>query len=516
MIGVFTLDLNRIVWGKLDRSMAILLVCSLFIKIVLVSQSEIINPDGIRYLNSAHELFRGNIAAAFSHDKMLGFTFLLGLSHLFISDWHLAGKILSSIALVLATIPLYLITQEIFSRRAAFCTALVFTFASSINGKCATVIKDPSFLFLIILSLWLLLAAQKESRWVLSLFAGVIACTSVLIRPEGIVFILIVFLSLSVLVLFAGDNRTVVLKSLLAFGSLPVGSVFAVAILFALGALPQETLSVIYAKFAHYFRTDQMQTYMSIYKHLASVEGNFPGGESAHDFFEYARYNIYLIYLIGMMQTFLGAVSPLLILPLFVGLKLRDRCSNVLFLFLSVLVGFLVMDYLFLMTWNFIAGRYLLVPVVLSYVLIGHGMDRMITPMNNSRFRNVLFSVAIILCFVFPLGRAFYKTTQQKSEIKIAGTWLRENRDLLQSRLIVNDERIAYYAGLLRGSYDTFKRVDINRFEKRALAKDSDILVVYLNDRDVDKLPAFKEFALVESISGRGKVAMIYERKNNG
>lgn len=510
------MDSGLTLWGKLDRSLLILLVCSLFVKLLLATQAEVINPDGIRYINSAHELFRGNIAAAFSHDKMLGFTFLLGLSHWFIPDWHFAGKVLSSIALVLATIPLYLITQEIFNRRAAFCTALTFTFASAINGKCTTVIKDPTFLLLIVFSLWLLMVALKESRWCFSVGASLIASLSVLIRPEGIVFIFVALFVLVVLAFYSAESRSLCLKTLVAFCSVPVICVLALAVFFASGVIPQETWVYIYAKFAHYFRTDQMQTYMSIYKHLASVEGNFPGGESAQDFFEFARHNIYLIYLIGMLQTFLGIISPLYFLPLCFGLRFRNYYSKELFLLMSVMTGFLVMDYLFLMTFNFLANRYLLLPVVLSFVLVGYGMDKMIMLMDTSKFRTPLITFAILLCFVFPLARTFYKTTEQKSELRHAGVWLSEHRDLDQSRLIVNEERIAYHAGLFRGEYDTVNNVSIVELEQVALNSGSDLFVAYLNKEDDDKILTTSDFVLVESFPGRKKVANIYERKNDG
>ncbi len=499
--------------NRFDKPLVMLLGCSLLIKLLLISQVEIINIDGIRYINSAHELFQGNVAAAFAHEKMLGFSFLFGLTHLIIPNWFLAGKILSCVALVLTTIPLYLIAQELFGKRAAFCTALVFTIVPSINGRCTAVIKDPAFLFLLVLSLWFVLYAIKESRWGFSLTAGLLCCLSVLIRPEGVVFFLIIMLFLLVSIAFLSESRRSTLMCLAAFCVLPFGALLLATILLAAGVFPSEVLTGIYARFSYYFQSDLMQIYGSIYQHLKDVEENFPGGQWTNDFFEYARYNIYLVYLIGMLQTFCSALFPVFVLPLVYGLNLRNHWNRYVALLLAVLGGFFLMDYVYLVSRNFLSARYLLVPVVLSFVLIGHGMDRMITSLQALHYRRAAFSVAIALCVLLPLGKSLIKGSDEKVELKAAGVWLRDHRDVTRDRIIVNDERIAYYAGLLRGNYDTFLNEKAKRFEQKALQKGSGMMVIYKSRRDLEKASDFKEFALVEKFSGRKKVAMVYERQ---
>ena len=112
-----------------------------------------------------------------------------------------------------------------------------------------------------------------------------------------------------------------------------------------------------------------------------------------------------------------------------------------------------------------------------------------------------------------PLGEPFYKISREKDEIKASGIWLSENRDIVQSRLIVNDERIAYYAGLFRGEYYTFLNKRIDALEKRAHRVGSEVVVVYLNKTELDSIPDFNKFSLVEAFPGYKKTVMIYERK---
>lgn len=498
--------------NRVDTPLAMLLLFSLVVKIILVYQADIINPDGIRYINSAHQLFQGNVALAFSHEKMLGFTFLLGLFHVIIPDWFLAGKILSVVAMVLTTIPLYLITRELFGKRAALYAGLAYSLAPAINGKVDSIIKDPPFLFLTVMIVWLVILSLKESRLRLLLFAGLLCCLSVLIRPEGIVLFLSLVLFFVTLIILSRENRAFHIRSLAVLCVFPVTCALLSSVPFLMGMISPESMDKIAVRFSYYFTTDLTKTYKMIFQHLETVEKSFPGGADTHDFFEYARSNLPLIYLLGMLQTFFEKLFPVFVVPLLFGLKLKGRWSKGLVLFLSVLVTFLLMDYVFLLSRNFIASRYFLVPVSLSFVFVGYGMDRMTGCISNLRYRRSAIAIIVVLCVLLPLGRAIERGTREKDEIKKAGLWLSENKPNIQSHLLVNDERITYYAGLLRGDYLTIGYDQIDKIEQRALNNNCEIIVVYLNKTDFDRVPDLKEFELIETFSGRKKIAMVYER----
>jgi hypothetical protein len=494
-------------------SLVVLLGISFFIKALLIYQVEIINSDGIRYINSARELFQGDISSAFAHEKMLGFTFLLGLTHLVVPDWFLAGKVLSSVALILTTIPMYFIALELFGRRAAFFTALIFTVAPVFNGKCKSVIKDPVSLLLIVTALCLIIYALKEFRLSLAFLAGVLSTLSVLVRPEGALFLLIITLFLSACVIFQPADRKLTLKCLCAFCAFPFGIFCFVVVVFAAGVVPPENLSRIYLKFSYYFSTDFTLSYGNIYQHLKDVEATFPGGQWANDYFEFARKYLLLIYLFGMSLIFLELISPFFLVPLFFGLNLKGMWCRSLLLLLSVLVGFFCLDYFFIVTRNFLANRYMLLPVTLGFVFVGYGTDRIVSALQNTRFRDAVCCVAIVLCLFLPVARKFYKLSDEKHEIKHAGVWLRDNRDLTRVKLIVNNERIAYYAGLFRDSYKISESGNFNLLKENALKEGYELIVAYQKKADIDEDFMFDGFSLVETFEGRKNVAMIYERK---
>ena len=88
--------------------------------------------------------------------------------------------------------------------------------------------------------------------------------------------------------------------------------------------------------------------------------------------------------------------------------------------------------------------------------------------------------------------------------------------------MLINDDRIAYHAGLFYGEYDFFNKKQLEQLEqlqkleqleKIAFGKGQKIVVVYLDNQQVGKSPDFKEYALIKSFPGHKKTVMIYERK---
>ena len=502
-----------------------LLIVSLMIKSVLIYQADIINRDGTYFIANARELFQGNIVASFYTNPMIGFSFVFGLVQLVVHDWFLAGKILSCLSLLLATIPLYFIANDLFGRKPAFFAALVFTIAPSVNERCTTIIRDPLFLLLFTLSLWLVLYAFRKSSYGFSLLAGLLCCLSVLVRSEGVVLFLCIMFFLTGCAIFISDNRHFYFKCLAAFCFLPFCGLIFIIVLVAIGEIPQEHVHVFFKKYLAYIQRDHLKIYMSIYSHLKGVEKSFPGGQFPNDFFEYARYNIYLVYLIGMIQTFVKDLFPLFVVPLIYGLNLKKQWNRKIVLFLMVLCSFLLMDYYYQIVRNFIASRYMFVTIVLSFILVGYGLDLMTAPTRSSRFRKVVVAILIMLCVTLPPYMVLRNSSSEKQEIKMAGVWLTEYRDKSATKMLLNDNRIAYHAGLFNGEYDLFnkkqlKQLDkleqheqLEQLEKIAFDKGRKIVVVYLDNQQVGNSQHFKEYALIKSFPGQKKTVMIYERK---
>jgi hypothetical protein len=493
------------------KSFLLILAVSAGMKIVMLLQADIINLDGIRYINSAYELFSGNPLAAFQHEKMLGYTFFLGLMHLAISDWYMAGKMLSMVALVLTTIPLYLLVRDLFGDRAALLTCLVFSILPFVNELVTMVVKDPLFLLCVVTAVWLVSKGLQNRPWRYLPVAGFFSFLSMLFRVEGVVFILTVLIAFLFFLFVRGADRRVQLQSLAAFCVFPALVVLGAVVVVASGIVPEAIMLLLREKFGYYFTFDLMANYQSIYQYLKAAEPQFNGGQWTNDFFEFARYQISLIYLIGLLLVFSKALFPSMLIPLGYGLVLKGYWCRQLILLLIIILSFLGMDFLFLLKNNFISERYMMIPVILSLVLVGYGLDRLLRRLEHFRYKSIVYPLIIILCVIAPATKSFSSLADEKMVLRTSGEWLESHYDLNRVQLITNDERIAYYAGLMRGLYRVFPPTGKTNIEMMALRKGCDLIILE-SSKKAGKGPVLSKFELVKEFAGKKKMIKVYER----
>ncbi len=494
------------------KSLLLILGISLGVKLVMVVMSDILNPDAVRYINAAHELWQGDVSAAFAHEKMLGFVWLLGLIHLLVPDWFLAGKILSALPLVLASLPLYLIARDLFGARAALATGLMFSVMPYVNGMATEVIKGPLFLLCLVTSLWLVMRGLRRGQWPDLLGGSLCALLGILFRVEGLVYLVTVLFLLGFFACAGPGRRVVRLQQLLVFAALPVIMALLGAAAVLAGEPPPEFLMQLQGQFGGYFSPHLLDSYLAIYQHLESVEPRFSGGQWSNDFFELARYQLPLIYLVGLLQTFAKALFPIFLLPLACGLDLRRRWGAPLLLLLGVIAGFLWMDYLFLVKNNFISSRYLLIPVVLALVIAGHGLVRLLDALAKRGAAKFASVSILVLGIMVPAAESFSLLAEEKTVLKSAGQWLEQHYDPERSQMMTNNEEVAFYAGLLRRSYQVFPPAAEAAYEAAALRQASDLVVLELPAGPAGEEPVFHQFKLLKEFADSRKKILVYER----
>ena len=494
------------------RSLCLILGVSTGIKLVLLVMFDTINPDAVRYVNAAHELLRGDFHEAFSHDKMLAFTWLLGLTHLLVPDWFLAGKLLSALPLVLVTLPLYLMARDLFGVRAALAACLIFSVNPYDNSLATEVIKGPLFLLCIVTSLWLVVRGLRNGRWHNLLAASLLGLLATLFRVEGVVYLVTVIVMLSAWACFGSHSLRWRLQALFTFSVLPVTVVLAAAAAFLGGGGPPEILARVQERFGYYFSLQMFDNYQAIYQHLHAVEDRFSGGQWSNDFFALARQLMPLIYLVGLMLVFAKAIFPVFLLPLGFGLKLKKYWNAPLAVFLAVILGFLCMDYLFLLKNNFLSSRYLLVPVVLSLVLAGYGLVRLLEHLPRRGPRTFVVVLVFFLCIIVPVTESFSVLADEKPVLQAAGRWLEKHRDLDQLQIITNNEQVVYYAGLMRRSYQVFPPAGENDYAAQALRQAAELMVLERPVGEGEERPVFNHFQSVAEFADRQRRILVYER----
>lgn len=499
--------------NKTSRLLALIFL-SIVVNALIINASDVVNPDGIRYFNAADQLMQGNVAAAFAHEKMLGYVFTLGLFHLLIDDWFLAGQILSATFLSLSIVPLYALAKDWFEPKAALWACLGFIVLPAANGLAIKVVKDAPFLFFFLLALWFghkAFAALRLDSVVATFVFTVVAAQ---FRFEAVIFLIVYFFWMLFRALFKPEERRIAVRGVLIYFVVSTCCIVSLLGLLWTDVVDIALLKSVWARFSeHYLSVSLFDNYHAIYNHLKSVERNFPGGQWTNDFFELARYSMPLIYLIGLFQILAVTVFPVNLVPLLWGLhsiNFRDTRYALLF---STLFSYITMAYLYMVSRNFLAERYLMVVVVMLLPLAGYGFERLRLQLAVSRFRRLAAAVAVVMLVCLPLYKSYADATSGKLEIRQAGEWLQENRNLVRQRMISSDERIPFYAGLLRGSYDVFPDGGQYDPEEMARACGCDLLVLDTATQSAEHAPAFTRYVLIKEFRGENIEVLIYEAK---
>jgi hypothetical protein len=332
-----------------------------------------------------------------------------------------------------------------------------------------------------------------------------------LFRLEAVLFLAVYFLWLLSRWLFSEDDRAIAKTGLNYYLAVPVISLCIILGFFVSGAYDAEIVNNVWSRFSkHYLYIDVLGSYFTIYNHLKSVERNFLGGQWTNDFFEIARHNLLLIYFIGMLQKLLAALFPVYLVPLYFGVKGVQAQGRNLGLLVSTILAYLAMAYYFLVTRNFLAERYLMIVVVMLLPFAGHGFEQIRNRLTLTHWPKTAMAIVVVFFGCLPLYKSFEDTHHEKLELRLAGEWLQEHRDVVAQRMIANDERIPFYAGLMRGSYDYIPEGEEQDFESIAMASGDTLLALYVSLREAEDLHAFANYRLVEEFRGDKKVVLVY------
>jgi len=168
------------------RPLALVLLATLVVRLYLFVFTPVIASDATLYIHQAQLMAQGAWREAVAGDFEPLFPSFIFLFHTVLPDWELAGKLASLFFGVLAAIPLFLISKEIFGMRIAFGSGILFALHPYFARNSVEALTESTYLFFFLMSLWLALKALSRPgmRWFL-LCAGAILLTR-LTRTEGI------------------------------------------------------------------------------------------------------------------------------------------------------------------------------------------------------------------------------------------------------------------------------------------------------------------------------------------
>ncbi len=521
-------------WWQGELGLVLLFLVSLSLKVTHLLSGEIINVDGVRYIDAAQQFAQGNFVEGLRIDWMPFYSLLIAGFHFLVRDWVLAGQLISLCATVFALVPLYLLTKGLFDEKVAFWTGLAFALSPVLNDHAVGLLRDPIFLFFVAWSVYFCLRALRTDKILFFALASLSSTFALCCRLEAI---LIWGVFLSVLVVLAFKNRAErrhIFKGMLVLVGVPLalGLMLGSGILLAVGpdlgssersgGLTGQLKEVVSGNSVAYYKRKAskgvLDNYHSRYEMLKDIERKSPKLNRTGGVFETTRHYLPVIYLISVIEAMVQNFFPLFVLPLLLGFGQRINWHRGLWLLLLLTGAYFLMAYFFLFTQDFISKRYVLAPALLLLPWIGRGLERIWDGIARCRWPRI----AMILFLLVFCGVPAYKslgdfTGPVKGDvIRIAGQWLVMQPDLQNAIIACSDPRVRFYSSpeqkYVRHMESFSVARDFRKMEKVAFEKKADLLIIEISKKKRRQMPEFKHFSLMKEFAGTKNDVLIFSR----
>jgi len=454
----------------------LIVLFSLLLKMVLLLQGEMVNPDAATYIAAAEKYAQGLFGEGLHYYRMPFYPLLLAAVHFFISDWVLSGQLLTVVALVSALFPLYALTIRLFDQHTALWTALLFAVLPKFNTL--KIIRDPLFLFFTLGALYFLVTFNQEKRTRSLLGFCMLAVLATLIRIEGI----LLFPIAAVPVLFywwnlKGSNRNKIF-------ALACFVLMSLVVIFSRAEMAGLTTALRLNEVTQWVKGLYSLDFFSVYQHLMAaikqLQQSLPGGHLRCNLLETTRHYAPLIYCIGLSEILVISVFPTSLLAfLAFRWQIEEKKKTFRWIILLVWVVFSLLNILFLLKMNFIQTRYFWVPIVLTLPWIGYGIDLW---WRVRATRKIIATTVVLLIFIAPLSQTVATVMKSDDMIIIeAGNWLRGYDPLQKEMVLYNDRRLALYADRV----DDVKKVRELEYLRGSAQKNKGVglVVLYLSKK---------------------------------
>jgi|LGVF01.1.fsa_nt_gb hypothetical protein len=517
------------VWGII-----FLLLVSLGIKVTALFSGDIINVDGVRYIDAARQFAQGNFVEGLRIDWMPFYSLLIAGFHFLVRDWVLAGQLISLLAMVLALVPLYLLTKGLFDEKVAFWTGLAFAVSPMLNSHAVGLLRDPIYIFFVLWSVYFCLRALRNENNLFFILTSLSLTFALCCRLEAILLWGIFLPILAVLAVKNTAERCLLLKGMSVLVGLPLvlGLLLGGGVLLFAGSDlassdRSEELTVTLKKvvignsIAYYKRKVSkgvFDNYHSRYQTLKDLARSLYGWNNTGGVLETTRHYLPLIYLIGIAEALARNLFPLFVLPLLAGLWKCTSWHRGHWLILLLVGAYFLMAYYFLFTHDGISKRYILVPAVFLFPWVGRGLERIRAGVVKCRWPRI----ALVLFLLVFCGVPAYKSLGNFTgpgkghAIREAGQWLAMQPDLQTAIIACSDPRIRFYSSQDLKFLKTMERYKVARdfrmMEQVAFDKKAELLIIETSKNKRRKMPEFKHYSLRKEIVGFKRDVLIYDR----
>ena len=131
-------------------------------------------------------------AIGFSGQQPL-YSFLIALISPLVSDFEVAGKLISSFFGILVIFPVYFLGKRVFDQKIAFFSAFFLAIHPYFRRFSGDVLKESTYLFFLAIAIWFTLKTVQRGKMYSYLFVPFFSALAYLVRPDGIEILLVVF-----------------------------------------------------------------------------------------------------------------------------------------------------------------------------------------------------------------------------------------------------------------------------------------------------------------------------------
>jgi len=505
-------------WSEDKRGLFFIIFISATLKLLIfwALSDTPINPDGALYISAAQQFSEGDFKEGLALYRMPLYPCLIAIVHLIIPHWVMAARLISYTSLVLLVIPLYYLITHLFGRSAAFWGSFAFALAPMPNGWVVDVIRGPSFVFVLAWAVYFSILAVCSEGIKYFLIAALFGWLAVCFRIEGIIFIPFYFFFLVGLTIRKHQERPYLLKGIIIWIVFPLFLSAFFFILFGFETVSFNRLDQVVVEINKILHLKFLNKYHQIYQQLKTLENSSPfTGTGKENFVAIARHHMLIIYLLGVLRSFIKILFPFFVIPFFWGFRHSLQRSQVLVLTLVIL--YLLMVYYHTLRVDFIRARFLFAPAFFIYPWIGEGLKRMFSCLKHVSKPKFLTVIFVSIFILSPIGKSIHSFGKHDSVIIRTGEWLAAQPELAEAKIATNDARFLLYAGRksYAGNKNEFRpyeklRYDYSAIEHLAIKHRKDILIIRTSDNKMDMLSGIKHFKKIKEFIGRKNIAVIY------
>lgn len=478
---------------------------------LLVLFDKPINADGVLYISAARHFAAGEFGLGMDLYPMPLYSMLIALMHFALHDWETSARLVSLLSMVSSIVPIYLLTRDLFNLKAAFWAALAFAISPMFNEWALDIIRGPVFVFFALWAVWFAQKALAFQKPAFFFWTAVISIFCLFFRVEAVFIIVFFCLFLICHILFKNPKSGSLAKGLIIWliTMVIIGTTCLTAA--HINNLQINRFDLLREKAEGVIHFDFMDNYLTLYDELKTLEKQPPFSQESHNLLENTRYFMYLVYLTGLARTFVKVMFPCFFVVLFFS---SWQNMDIRHAFVLGLAGFYVfMVYLSLIERDFMQQRFLFAPVCLIYPWVGQGLENLFKRLQNS-FHPKAWLIVFLLFFIAAPGiRSFHVIDKADDAMLAAGHFAVQNGLLTDARVLTNDDRLPFYAGLDIYEYETMPNkysYDFKAIQRHAKKNRSDIIYIKVPKRKISQLNQITDYYEIKNFSGRRRNVYIY------